>query len=96
MAKKEQRFYWQVTLELPGNKLPAGVEHVRIVFPIARDKLQASHRAAGMLDVEWRKTARYMTVSGPFKAQAQRVREWNRSYPQWSTERETDSSLRSK
>lgn len=79
--KKAQVFYWRVTLRQQGRTNAVTVQ------PIAADKLQASHRAAHMLGVEWRSNARHMEIAGPYKALAEQIRQWNRTYPQWSTER---------
>ena len=79
---KQKIVYWELVLTRPG--LTAQLT----VYPVAKDKLQASHRAAHMLGVSWRETAGYMEIRGPYRATAGQVREWNREYPQWSTERD--------
>ena len=81
--KKESVYFWRVTVIRPGYINPS------TVCPIAKDKLQASHRAANMLGISWKENARYMTVTGPIKAQDYQVRQWNEAYPQWSTERDS-------
>ena len=87
---KQKVICWEVVLTRPG------LTSQQTVQPVAKDKLQASHRAAHMLGVSWRENVRYMEIRGPYKATAGQVREWNRAYPQWSTERDALDERRGK